>query len=47
MPIHRYYLADFVSIQRQSFFELLETGLIEEFSKRNPITSLKQDLEFF
>jgi DNA-directed RNA polymerase beta subunit len=47
MPIHRYYLADFVSIQRQSFFELLETGLIEEFAKRNPITSVKQDFELF
>jgi DNA-directed RNA polymerase subunit beta len=47
MPIHRYYLADFVSIQRQSFYELLETGLIEEFAKRNPITSVKQDFELF
>nr|ALO63226.1 beta subunit of RNA polymerase [Chlamydomonas applanata] len=44
MAITRYFLSDFVSIQRQSFFELLETGLIEEFNKRNPITSDKKDL---
>jgi DNA-directed RNA polymerase beta subunit len=47
MPIHRYFLADFVTIQRQSFFQLLEKGLIEEFQKRNPITNLKRDLEVF
>ncbi len=46
MPSHRYFLTDFVTIQRQSFFELLEKGLIEEFSKRNPITNTKKDLEF-
>lgn len=46
MPINRYFVSDFVSIQRQSFFKLLETGLIEEFSKRNPITSDKKDLSF-
>jgi DNA-directed RNA polymerase beta subunit len=46
MPTHRYFLTDFVTIQRQSFFELLEKGLIEEFSKRNPITNTKKDLEF-
>jgi DNA-directed RNA polymerase subunit beta len=40
-------LSDFVSIQRQSFFDLLEKGLIEEFQKRNPITNLKKDLELF
>nr|YP_009329552.1 RNA polymerase beta subunit 1 [Chlamydomonas leiostraca]APD80617.1 RNA polymerase beta subunit 1 [Chlamydomonas leiostraca] len=44
MPINRYFLSDFVSIQRQSFFELLERGLIEEFQKRNPITNTKKDL---
>ena len=43
MPIHRYLLTDFVTIQRQSFLELLETGIIEEFSKRNPITNTKRD----
>ena len=47
MPIHRYFLSDFVTVQRQSFFELLEKGLIEEFSKRNPITNAKKDYSFF
>nr|ALO21353.1 beta subunit of RNA polymerase [Chlorogonium capillatum] len=47
MPIHRYFLSDFVTIQRQSFFQLLEKGLIEEFQKRNPITNLKRDVEIF
>lgn len=47
MPIHRFFLSDFVEIQRKSFFELLETGLINEFSKRNPITNVKKDLELF
>jgi DNA-directed RNA polymerase beta subunit len=45
MPIHRFYLSDFVTIQRQSFFQLLETGLIAEFSKRNPITNLRKNFE--
>lgn len=43
----RYFLSDFVEIQRKSFFELLENGIIEEFSKRNPITSLKKDVEVY
>ena len=43
----RYFISDFVEIQRKSFFELLEKGIIEEFSKRNPITSLKKDVELF
>lgn len=47
MTIHRYFLSDFVEIQRVSFFKLLEKGLIEEFSKRNPITNIKKDLELF
>jgi DNA-directed RNA polymerase beta subunit len=47
MPIHRYFLSDFVTIQRQSFFQLLDQGLIEEFSKRNPITNLNGNLEFY
>lgn len=47
MPINRYLLSDFVSVQRQSFFELLENGLIEEFTKRNPITNLKKEFSFF
>lgn len=43
----RYFLSDFIEIQRKSFFELLENGIIEEFSKRNPITSLKKDVELY
>jgi DNA-directed RNA polymerase subunit beta len=43
----RYYLSDFVDIQRKSFFELLQNGLIDEFSKRNPITSKKKDVEVY
>ena len=38
MPIYRYFLSDFVTIQRQSFLNLLEKNIIEEFAKRNPIT---------
>ena len=43
----RYFTSDFVEIQRKSFFELLEKGIIDEFSKRNPITSLKKDVEVY
>lgn len=43
----RYFISDFVEIQRKSFFDLLETGIIAEFSKRNPITSLKKDVEVY
>ena len=43
----RFFLSDFVGIQRQSFFELLEKGLIEEFEKRNPIINDKQKLVLF
>lgn len=42
-----YYLPDFLEIQRQSFFKLLEKGLIDEFSRRNPITSKKKDVEVY
>ena len=41
----RYFIPDFIEIQRRSFFNLLKKGIIEEFSKRNPITSLKKDVE--
>ena len=34
-------------IQRKSFFTLLEKGLIEEFSKRNPITNTHKTMELF
>ena len=45
MPNHRYFISDFVEIQRKSFFDLLEQGIIDEFSKRNPITDVKKNLE--
>jgi DNA-directed RNA polymerase subunit beta len=47
MPIQRFFLSDFVGIQRNSFLQFLETGLIEEFSKRNPITNTSKTLEVF
>lgn len=47
MQNSRYFLSDFVEIQRRSFFELLENGIIDEFSKRNPITSIKKDVELY
>lgn len=47
MPTHRYFISDFVEIQRKSFFDLLETGIIEEFSKRNPISDVNKNLELF
>jgi DNA-directed RNA polymerase subunit beta len=47
MSNSRYFISDFVEIQRKSFFDLLEKGIIDEFSKRNPITSLKKDVELY
>nr|ALO21106.1 beta subunit of RNA polymerase [Carteria crucifera] len=38
MNIQQYFISDFIEIQRQSFNDFLEKGLIEEFGKRNPIT---------
>lgn len=45
--LKRYFLSDFVEIQRKSFFFFLEKGLIEEFLKRNPINNIKKDLSFY
>ena len=47
MSNSHYFISDFVEIQRKSFFELLEKGIIDEFSRRNPITSQKKDLELY
>jgi DNA-directed RNA polymerase subunit beta len=47
MPVNRFFLSDFVAIQRNSFLHFLEKGLIEEFSKRNPITNSSNTLEIF
>ena len=38
MHIQQYFISDFIEIQRNSFNRFLEKGLIEEFSKRNPIS---------
>lgn len=43
----RYFLPDFLEIQRQSFFNFLETGILNEFVLRNPITNTKKDIELF
>lgn len=43
----RYFLPDFVEIQRQSFLRFLEKGIIEEFSARNPIVNSSKDIEIF
>lgn len=43
----RYFLEDFVEIQRQSFFRFLRDGIPNEFAKRNPITTKTKDLELF
>jgi DNA-directed RNA polymerase subunit beta len=45
MPTHRYFLPDFVEIQRESFLNFLKKGILEEFSKRNPITNNNKTLE--
>ena len=47
MPFHRYFLPDFVEIQRESFLNFLKEGILEEFSKRNPITNISKTIEIF
>lgn len=47
MAIQKYFLPDFIEIQRKSFGELLDKGIIEEFSKRNPINNEEKDLELY
>nr|WVD55915.1 beta subunit of RNA polymerase a [Tetradesmus dimorphus] len=41
------YIPDLVEIQRQGFFYLLEKGIVEEISKRNPITCFEKQIEIF
>ena len=43
----RYFISDFVQIQRQSFLELLKKGLITEFQKQNPIISNSKEIELY
>jgi hypothetical protein len=40
----RYFISDFVEIQRQSFLDLLKKGLITEFQKQNPIISNSKEI---
>jgi DNA-directed RNA polymerase beta subunit len=47
MPLHRYFLPDFVEIQRESFLNFLKEGILEEFSRRNPITNISKTIEIF
>jgi DNA-directed RNA polymerase subunit beta len=47
MTTTRYFIPDFVEIQRQSFYHFLDKGIQEEFQKRNPITNTKKDIEIF
>nr|YP_010563803.1 beta subunit of RNA polymerase [Coelastrum microporum]UWM13056.1 beta subunit of RNA polymerase [Coelastrum microporum] len=42
-----YYIPDFVEIQRQGFFYLLEKGIVEEIKKRNPITNTEKQIEIY
>lgn len=44
---YHYFLPDFVNMQRQSFLNFLEQGIIEEISKRNPITNIEKKVEIF
>lgn len=41
------YIPDLVEIQRQGFFSFLEKGIIEEITKRNPITCYEKQIEIF
>jgi DNA-directed RNA polymerase subunit beta len=45
MTIEKYFIPDFMDLQRKSFQRFLEKGLIEELNKRNPITNNEKDLE--
>jgi DNA-directed RNA polymerase subunit beta len=42
-----FFLPDFLEIQRQGFFYLLEKGIVEEIQKRNPITNVEKQVEIF
>ncbi len=45
--ISRLLTPDFLEIQRISFLQFLETGLINEINRRNPITSSARDYQIF
>jgi DNA-directed RNA polymerase subunit beta len=41
------YIPDFLEIQRKGFFSLLEKGIVEEITKRNPITNFEKQIEIY
>nr|YP_010388678.1 RNA polymerase subunit beta 1 [Leontynka pallida]UPQ43845.1 RNA polymerase subunit beta 1 [Leontynka pallida] len=45
MPKYRYFLSDFVQIQRESFRLFLQKGFINEFYKHTPIVNNKKTIE--
>ena len=47
MSKYKFFLSDFVEIQRKSFRDFLQKGFIDEFYKRNPITNNKKNIEIF
>lgn len=38
-------MPDFLNVQRSSFYQLLKTGIIEEFQKKNPILIRKKKIK--
>ena len=47
MPTHRYFLPDFLEIQRESFLNFLKKGILEEFSKLNSLKNKNVELVFY
>ena len=43
----KYFLSDFIDIQRNSFQNLLKQGLIDEFLLRNPISDSSFEVFFY
>lgn len=40
-----FFIPNFMNLQRQSFLFFLQTGLIDEFQNRNPITHKKKKIK--
>ena len=47
MQRKNFFLPDFMEIQRKSYFSFLETGILEEFQKRNPMFDAEKNIEIF
>jgi DNA-directed RNA polymerase subunit beta len=45
MQKRKFFLPDFIELQRQSYFDFLKNGIIEELQKRNPITNVDKTIE--